>query len=150
MLQVGDKAPEFALPDQHGTTLRLSELLQSGPVVLYFYPAAMTFGCTKESCHFRDLATEFEALGAQRIGISNDAVGKQKQFDDKHSLGFPLLSDADQMVAEAFGVRKSGLTPVKRATFVIDRDGTIRDVISSEVRFAKHADDALATLQKLG
>lgn len=150
MLQVGDKAPDFELPDQHGTTLRLSTLLANGPVVVYFYPAAMTFGCTKESCHFRDLSGEFEAVGAQRVGISNDPVGKQKQFDDKHSLGFPLLSDTDQTVAEAFGVKRGGLTPVKRATFVIDRDGTIRDVIASEVRFAKHADEALATLKKLG
>ena len=64
-------------------------------MVLFFYPAAMTYGCTKESCHFRDMGAEFAAVGAQRVGISADKVEKQKQFSDKHSFDFPLLSDAD-------------------------------------------------------
>ena len=151
MLKPGEQAPDFELPDQTGTTLKLSELLGSGPVVLFFYPAAMTYGCTKESCHFRDLSTEFEALGAQRVGISKDKVDKQKQFDERHSLGFPLLSDADQAVAQAFGVKGGmlGLSPVKRATFVIDRDRTIRAAIASEVSMNSHADKALETLRNL-
>lgn len=150
-MKQGDKAPDFELPDQTGTTLRLSEMVNNGPVVLFFYPAAMTYGCTKESCHFRDLSTEFEALGAQRVGISRDDVSKQKKFDERHSLGFPLLSDADRRVAEAYGVKGGmlGLSPVKRTTFVIGRDQMIEAVINSEVQMNAHADKALEVLRRL-
>ncbi len=147
----GDQAPDFELKDQTGTTRQLSEMLKSGPVVLFFYPAAMTAGCTKESCHFRDLAAEFAAAGGQPVGISRDAPSKQKQFDDKHSLGFPLLADTERTVAESFGVKGGilGLSPVKRATFVIDRDRIVRAVIKSEVQMNTHADKALAVLRTL-
>ena len=83
-MQTGDEVPDFELPDQNGTMRRLSTMLVDGPVVLFFYPAALTTGCTKEACHFRDLAAEFAAAGAQRIGISLDSVTKQGQFADKH------------------------------------------------------------------
>jgi peroxiredoxin Q/BCP len=147
----GQQVPDFELPDQSGNPVRLSSLLEKGPVVLFFYPAAMTYGCTKESCHFRDLAAEFAAVGAQPVGISADEVSKQKQFDEKHSLGFPLLSDTDRRVAEQMGVKRSGgITPVKRATFVIGTDRTVLDVISSELRFNLHADRALALLRQTG
>ncbi|HEY1466402.1 MAG TPA: peroxiredoxin, partial [Acidimicrobiales bacterium] len=117
----GDAVADFELPDQTGTPRRLSELLQDGPVVLFFYPAAMTYGCTKESCHFRDLKAEFEAVGAQRVGISADTVEKQKQFADKHEFDYPLLSDSDSSVADQFGIKRSVtiLGKNKRATFVI-------------------------------
>jgi peroxiredoxin Q/BCP len=115
--------------------------------VLFFYPAAMTSGCTAESCHFRDLAAEFEAVGAQRIGISADTVDKQKEFSDSHSFDYPLLSDPDGEVATAFGVKRRFLTPVKRATFVIAADGKIAEVITSEFNMTAHADEALKSLQ---
>ena len=102
-MRKGDVVPDFELPDQTGTPRTLSGFLADGPVVLFFYPAAMTYGCTKESCHFRDLATEFAAVGAQPVGISADAVEKQKRFDEKESLGFPLLSDPDRVVAAQLG-----------------------------------------------
>jgi peroxiredoxin Q/BCP len=147
-MRKGDVVPDFELPDQTGTPRRLSELLTRGPVVLFFYPAAMTYGCTKESCHFRDLAAEFAAVGAQPVGISADTVDKQKQFDEKESLGLPLLSDPDRAVAAQFGVKRSvGLLKVKRSTFVIDTDRTILDVIHSEVSMGSHADKALALLK---
>ena len=98
--------PDFELPDQDGTPRTLAGLLADGPVVLFFYPAAMTAGCTKESCHFRDLAAEFAELGAQRVGISTDAVAKQKEFADKHGFDYPLLSDVDGTVARIFGVKR--------------------------------------------
>jgi peroxiredoxin Q/BCP len=147
----GDQVQDFELLDQTGTARRLSELLADGPVVLFFYPAALTYGCTKESCHFRDLASEFKAAGAQPVGISRDAITKQKQFDERHSLGFPLLSDPDRKVAEAFGVKGGmlGLAPVKRTTFVIDRDRTVRAVISSEISMNSHADGALEAVRAL-
>ncbi len=143
----GDKVSDFELPDETGTPRRLQEFLDKGAVVLFFYPAAMTYGCTKESCHFRDLKSEFEALGAQRLGISADGVEKQKQFSDKHAFDYPLLSDADKKVANQFGVRRgTGFLPNKRATFVIDADGTVLDVISSELNMNTHADRALKAL----
>ena len=147
-IRVGDEAPDFELPDETGAPRKLSELLEDGPVVLFFYPAAMTMGCTRESCHFRDLAGEFEAVGAQRVGISADGIDKQKQFADKHSFGYPLLSDVDRTVAEAFGVKRTfGMLPVKRATFVIGTDRKVLAVINSEVNMNKHADAALAALR---
>ena len=146
-MKPGDQAPEFELPDETGATRRLSDLLASGPVVLFFYPGAMTPVCTKESCHFRDLKAEFDALGAQPVGISADAVGKQKQFADTYSFGFPLLSDEDGTVAKAYGVHRNiSILPNKRVTFVIGRDGRILDVVRSELRAGVHADRALKVL----
>jgi peroxiredoxin Q/BCP len=143
----GATAPDFELPDVDGSPVRLSDLLEEGPVVLFFYPTAMTGGCTKEACHFRDLSAEFDAVGAQRLGISADPVGRQKRFAELHGFDYPLLSDEDREVAAAFGVRRRFLTPVKRATFVIDRDLTVRRVITSEMNMEAHADEALAVLR---
>jgi len=145
----GSQAPDFELPDQDGTPVRLSAALEKGPVVLFFYPVASSSGCTKEACHFRDLATEFAALGAQRFGISTDPVAAQKRFADSHGFDYPLLSDESGEVARALGVKRKYVTPVKRATFVIDRDRTIRAVISSELNMDVHADRALAALRAL-
>jgi peroxiredoxin Q/BCP len=128
----------------------LSSLLAAGPVVLFFYPAAMTPGCTKEACHFRDLASEFSALGAARVGISTDGVDKQARFADSQRFDYPLLSDADGRVAESFGVKRGLLgkfLPVKRTTFVIDSDRTVLVVISSEFNMDTHADKALEALR---
>jgi peroxiredoxin Q/BCP len=145
-LRTGETVPDFELPDQTGTPRKLSDFLAKGPVVLFFYPAAMTYGCTKESCHFRDLAAEFGAVGAQPVGISADPVEKQKQFDEKESLGLPLLSDPDRTVAAQLGAKR-GFGPNKRTTFVIDADGTLLDVIHSEISMNSHADKALAVLK---
>ncbi len=148
MLRSGDRAPDFTLPDQDAHEVNLARLLESGPVVLFFYPAAMTSGCTAEACHFRDLAAEFTQAGAQRVGISADAVDRQKLFADRNGFDFPLVADPDRSVAEAYGVRRRfGPSPVKRATFVIGPDGLIIEAISSELRMDKHADDALAALK---
>lgn len=149
-MRQGDRVDDFVLPDQTGSDRRLTDLLADGPVVLFFYPAAMTPGCTKEACHFRDLAGEFAAVGAQRVGISMDSVGKQAQFADKQRFDYPLLSDSDGKVATAFGVKRGllgRLMPVKRVTFVIDTDSTVLDVIASETSMDSHADKALETLR---
>jgi len=147
MLDTGDIAPDFTLPDQTGTPRALSALLADGPVVLFFYPKAMTAGCTKESCHFRYLSSEFAAVGGQRVGISADKVDKQAAFDEKNSLGYPLLSDSSKTVAEQFGVKRSLLPLSKRATFVIDTDRRILKAISSETNMDVHADEALQVLR---
>jgi thioredoxin-dependent peroxiredoxin len=147
-MRTGDVVPDFELPDQTGTPRSLSGFLADGPIVLFFYPAAMTYGCTKESCHFRDLASEFAAVGAQPVGISADKVEKQKQFDEKESLGFPLLSDSERSVAALLGAKRGpSFLPNKRVTFVIDTDRRILDVIHSEVSMGSHADKALALLK---
>lgn len=149
-IRPGDRAPDFELPDQTGTVRSLSGLLADGPVVLFFYPAAMTPGCTKEACHFRDLAGEFADVGAVRVGISTDAVDKQAKFSDSQRFDYPLLSDTDGKVAEEFGVKRGLLgkfMPVKRTTFVIDTDRTVLDVIASEVNMDTHADKALGILR---
>lgn len=149
-MDIGDTAPDFTLPDHTGTKQTLSGLLEGGPVVLFFYPAAMTPGCTAESCHFRDLATEFAEAGARRVGISADPVDKQAAFADKHGFDFPLLSDADGTVARQFGVRRNfGPLPTKRATFVIDTDRKVLAVIKSEIRMNVHADKALEALRRV-
>ena len=149
-MDVGDIAPDFELPDENGSLRKLSDLVVAGPVVLFFYPAAMTPGCTAESCHFRDMKAEFDAVGAQRVGISADQVEKQKRFSDKHSFDFPLLSDPDGTVATQYGVRRrfTALSPTKRATFVIGSDRRIIAVVKSEVRMSLHADRALEALRK--
>ncbi|GLE50977.1 peroxiredoxin [Mycobacterium montefiorense] len=149
-MKTGDTVADFELPDQTGSPRTLSALLADGPVVLFFYPAAMTPGCTKEACHFRDLASEFAAVGASRVGISTDAVQKQAKFADKENFDYPLLSDTEGTVATQFGVKRGllgKLMPVKRTTFVIDTDRTVLDVISSEFSMAAHADQALQTLR---
>jgi peroxiredoxin Q/BCP len=146
-MRPGDPVPDFELPAQDGTPVRLSEELTRGPVVLFFYPKALTPGCTKESCHFRDLEAEFAALGAVRLGISADPVDRQRQFSEKHGLDFPLLSDADRTVARQFGVKRPGPLFNKRATFVIGTDGRLLATIHAEIDMAKHADEALTVLR---
>ena len=146
-MKSGDVVEDFELPASTGERVRLSDELASGPVVLFFYPRAMTPGCTKESCHFRDLAGEFADVGARRLGISADPVARQQKFSDKHGFDFPLLSDVDQSIAKRFGVRRPGPLFNRRMTFVIDRDRTVLHVISSETDMDKHADVALATLR---
>jgi len=150
-MKSGDVADDFELPDQTGARRKLSDFLTKGPVVLFFYPAAMTPGCTKEACHFRDLAAEFAAVGAQRVGISTDSIDKQAEFADKQSFDYPLLSDSEGAIATTFGVKRGllgKLMPVKRTTFVIDTDRTVLDVISSEFSMETHADKALEVLRQ--
>jgi peroxiredoxin Q/BCP len=146
----GDLVPDFELPDQTGTPRSLSGLLADGPVVLFFYPAAMTPGCTREGCHFRDIGAEYRLAGVQRVGISRDSVARQKQFADRYGFDYPLLSDADGTVAGLFGVARGGLLgklgPVKRATFAIGKDQRVVKVIASETNMNVHADEALRAL----
>lgn len=151
-MRTGDLVPDFELPDQTGTTRSLSGLLADGPVVLFFYPAAMTTGCTKEACHFRDVAAEYQAAGVQRVGISMDSVDKQKEFSDQHSFDYPLLADTEGTVAETFGIRRGKFgarlgAPVKRWTFVIGSDRKVIKAIHSETKMDVHADEALAAVR---
>lgn len=150
-MRTGDLVEDFELLDDNGEPRRLSDFLKTGPVVLFFYPAAMTSGCTAETCHFRDLAAEFAAVGAVRVGISKDAVERQREFAETNNLGYPLLSDPDGVVARQFGVRrKVALGPLvtKRMTFVIGTDSRVIEVVHSEISMDAHADRALQALKQ--
>ncbi len=148
-MKVGDIAPDFTLPREDGTMLCLYDQLSRGPVVLFFYPKAMTSGCTAESCHFRDLSKEFAKHGAIRIGISADRVEKQRQFSEKHDFDYPLVSDSNRQVAQAYEVKRPGPLFNRRVTFVIGTDQKIAGVISSELNMDKHADEALKIVASL-
>ena len=132
-LEPGDPAPAFALPDQHGTTVRLEDL-RGRKVLVYFYPAADTPGCTKQSCDLRDHRQDLAGIGAEVVGISPDRPEAQLAFDRKYDLGFPLLSDPDHHVAEAWGAwgekTRNGKTSVGiiRSSFLVDEDGRIERV----------------------
>ncbi|NCQ31867.1 MAG: thioredoxin-dependent thiol peroxidase [Armatimonadetes bacterium] len=129
-LKVGDSAPAFTLPDQEGNMVKLSDF-KGRKVLLYFYPKADTPGCTTQSCSVRDAAGELEQLGVARLGLSPDQPDRQRKFDDKYSLGFPLLSDADHAVAEAYGAwgekTMYGKTNmgIIRSSFLVDEEGKL-------------------------
>jgi peroxiredoxin Q/BCP len=145
VLQAGDQATDFELPDQNGDLVRLSDL-RGETVVLYFYPRADTPGCTTQACGIRDRSAEYAEAGARVIGVSPDEPGALKKFDGKHSLGFTLLGEADQAVADAYGAwgEKSmygkKYMGMLRSTFIIDPDGKIARVFP-KVQPKKH--DAL-------
>jgi peroxiredoxin Q/BCP len=150
MISPGDKAPNFTLPDQDGNKVKLTGL-RGQKVVLYFYPKADTPGCTTQAQGVRDRAADYDAAGAVVLGVSRDPVERIAKFADKHSLGFPLLSDADHSVAEAYGVwvEKSmygrKFMGMQRATFVIDPKGKVTHVFP-KVSPKTHDDVVLAAL----
>jgi peroxiredoxin Q/BCP len=134
VIEPGEQAPEFELPDQDGATVKLSEL-RGQTVVLYFYPKADTPGCTTQACGIRDRRSDYAAAGVRVLGVSPDPVAKVKKFHDKFDLGFTLLADADHAVAERYGtwIEKSMYGRKywgnARATFIIDGEGIVRHVI---------------------
>jgi thioredoxin-dependent peroxiredoxin len=150
VIEQGDQAPDFALPDQDGTTVKLSDL-RGQPVVVYFYPKADTPGCTTQACGVRDHSGDYAKAGAVVLGISPDPVGKVKKFHEKHNLNFALLADEDHAVAEGYGVwvTKSmygrSYLGNERTTFVIDGDGRIASVLR-KVKPAEHDALVLAAL----
>ena len=150
MLNSGDPAPDFTLPDQHGNPVTLSDF-NGKNVVLYFYPKADTPGCTTQACGVRDHRADYEHADAVVLGVSPDPVKKIAKFDDKYDLGFPLLGDEDHKVAEAYGVwvEKSmygrKYMGMERSTFVIGPDGVIKDVFR-KVKPAEHDELVLGAL----
>ena len=149
-LTVGDKAPPFTLSTADGRQVSLSDYRGRQPVVVYFYPKDDTPGCTAEACAFRDQYEDFKQAGAEVIGISSDAPEAHAKFASKHHLPFLLLSDRDGAVRKAYGVPATlGLLP-GRVTFVIDREGIIRHLFSSQFRATKHVSEAIRALKSLG
>jgi thioredoxin-dependent peroxiredoxin len=151
LLQPGDQAPDFTLPDQHGNPVTLSEL-RGQKVVVYFYPRADTPGCTVQACGVRDHRDDYDAAGAVVLGVSPDPVKDVAKFDEKFDLGFTLLADEDHSVAESYGVwvEKSmygrKFMGNERTTFVIDPDGVIQEVLRN-VKPAEHDDLVLGALR---
>lgn len=150
-IKVGDRAPDFTLPRADGAPVRLSELLQKGPVVLYFYPKDETRGCTAEACSFRDDYEDFKGAGAEVVGVSSDSTAAHEAFAKRHRLPFVLLSDTEGAVRKLYGVKPNFLGLVAgRVTYVIDRDGTVRHVFDSQLQATRHVAEALDVLKKLG
>ena len=148
-VQVGDQAPDLALPDRSGKTVRLSEL-RGKPVVLYFYPKDDTPGCTKESCTFRDQYQDFQDAGAEVIGVSSDSPESHEKFATKYRLPFVLLSDRGGAVRKLYGVPSTlGVLP-GRVTYVIDGQGTVRHIFNSQLQAAQHVEEALKALRDIG
>jgi thioredoxin-dependent peroxiredoxin len=146
---VGSLAPDFTLPSQSGEMVSLGDFLGKRPVVIFFYPKDNTSGCTKEVCSFRDSFEELGKLDAEVIGISSDSVESHKGFAEKHELPFTLLSDEGGKVRRLYGVPTTlGLLP-GRVTYVIDREGVVRNVFSSQIAVERHVEEALKTLASL-
>ena len=150
MIEAGEKAPEFTLPDQDGNEVSLSDFA-GRTLVLYFYPKADTPGCTTQARGIRDRAAEYEAAGAVVVGVSPDPVARVKKFHGGQSLNFTLLADSDHAVCEAYGVwaEKSMYGKkywgAQRSTFIIDGDGTVAGVIE-KASPKTHDDEVLAVL----
>ena len=153
MLEVGQKAPEFCLLNEKNEEVCLKDY-KGKWVVLYFYPRAMTPGCTTESCNFSDRFDSFEAINTVILGVSADPPGRQLKFKDKYELKFPLLSDENHDVLEAYGVWKpkklygKEFLGIVRSTFIIDPEGKIAK-IWAKVKVAGHADDVKYSLEEL-
>jgi peroxiredoxin Q/BCP len=145
-VDVGSVAPDFTLPSQSGEMVSLRDIVGTKPVVLFFYPKDDTLGCTKEVCAFRDEHDEFAKLNAEVMGISSDSVESHRSFAAKHDLPFTLLSDERGKVRKLYGVPSTfGLFP-GRVTYVIDREGVVRRIFSSQLSVEQHVGEALKAL----
>ncbi len=140
MLNKGEKAPDFSLPDHDGNTVTLGSLLNDGPLVLYFYPADFTPGCTKEACDIRDMHDDISDVGLKVVGVSPQDSTSHSRFREKHNLPFMLLDDSDKSVIRAYGVNGPLGFGVRRATFLINTDGVIEDVVVADLLIGKHGD----------
>jgi thioredoxin-dependent peroxiredoxin len=138
MLKTGDRAPDFTLPDQDGREITLSALLADGPLVLYFYPADFTPGCTREACTIRDMHDEIAAAGMRVVGISPQDAASHARFRDKYGLQFTLLADPGKAVVKAYGVDGPLGIGVRRATFLLGADGVVRDAVLADIRIGRH------------
>jgi peroxiredoxin Q/BCP len=150
MLQAGDKAPDFTLPDQDGNQVSLHALLGEGPVVLYFYPADFTPGCTKEACSIRDMHDEIAAAGMRVVGVSPQDADSHARFRDKHGLPFTLVADPGKVAVQAYGVDGPLGIGVRRATFLIGPDGVIRDAVLADLRVGRHEEFIRAAVAAAG
>jgi thioredoxin-dependent peroxiredoxin len=147
---VGDRAPDFSLRAQDGSLVTLSDLIGRGNLVLFFYPKDRTPGCTAEAGAFRDAYAALKERGAEIVGVSSDSVESHKGFAEECELPFRILSDEDGELRRSFGVRSTmGIVP-GRVTYIIDREGEVRSVFSSQFQATRHAKEALEFLDRIG
>ena len=145
----GSLAPNFTLPSQSGKVVSLRDFLGKKPVILYFYPKDDTPGCTKEACAFRERYEDFRELHAEVIGISSDSVELHRSFAAEHELPFTLLSDEGGKVRKLYGASSTfGLFP-GRVTYVLDEEGVVRHIFSSQLGVEKHVEEALEALRSM-
>lgn len=148
-MNIGDRAPDFVLPDQSGRQVRLSEIAPGKTLVVFFYPKDGTPVCTREACSFRDSQHAFERYNAQVIGVSSDGVDSHRDFAAANHLDFPLLSDAGGKVRKLWGVPTTlGILP-GRVTYVIDAGGVMRYVYSAQLEVSKHTLTALEAVKAI-
>jgi peroxiredoxin Q/BCP len=144
----GDTAPDFDGPTSDGSRLGLKNFVGKKNVVLYFYPKDDTPGCTKEACSFRDNLDSIRRMGAEIIGVSLDSVESHRKFASKYNLPFPLISDKEKRLAQAYGVLKDTGTSASRVTFIIDKAGKVAKVFP-KVDVTKHTEEVVAALKEL-
>ena len=138
MLPLGTRAPEFTLPDQEGSNVSLTTLLNHGPLILYFYPADFTPGCTREACAIRDLHSELLGSGLEVAGVSPQAPESHRDFRAKYKLPFTLLSDCEKFVIRMYDLNGPLGLGVRRGTYLIDQSRNIRDAVVADFRIAHH------------
>jgi peroxiredoxin Q/BCP len=148
-VEVGDKAPDFTLPDQSGTVVKMSDFMGKKIIVLYFYPRDFSRGCTAEACAFRDSYDVFVEVGAQVIGISSQSVESHSKFAMFYKLPFILLSDEDGKVRKLYGVPLTLGILTGRVTYIIDKKGTVRHIFSSQLNPKKHIEEALTIVKEI-
>jgi thioredoxin-dependent peroxiredoxin len=140
MLKAGERAPEFTLPDENGKDRSLTELLNSGAIILYFYPADFTPGCTRQACKLRDLHAEIQKSGLRVVGISPQSPESHTKFREKYRIPFDLLSDEHKTVIKMYGLNGPLGLGVRRATYLIDGSRRVRDVVLADIRIGRHMD----------
>lgn len=148
-VKVGDQAPDFTLTSGAGTPVSLKDFIGQKPVVLYFYPKDETPGCTAQACGFRDEYAVFQELGAEVLGVSGDSVNAHQKFAASHQLPFPLLSDGGDKLRKLYGVPATlGILP-GRVTYIIDKQGIVRQIFNSQLNFKGHIEEALKVLKQI-
>ncbi len=153
MLKAGEQAPEFTLENDKNEEVSLSELLRNGPLILYFYPADFTPGCTAEACSIRDIHSDIQSVGLQVAGVSPQDADSHARFRQKHELPFELLCDPDKVAAKMYDVDGPFGVGVRRATFLIGEDRTIHDAVQADLRIGRHEEfikNAIALRQSDG
>lgn len=140
MLSVGERAPEFVLQDNHGKDVSLSDLLLRGPLILYFYPADFTPGCTKEACSIRDIHADIQSVGLKVVGISPQEVETHRRFRAEHKLPFDLLCDPEKVAITMYDVDGPLGFGVRRVTYLINQDRVIQGAVQADLRIGKHAE----------
>lgn len=153
MLNTGSRAPDFSLPNENGETITLASLIAEGPLILYFYPADFTPGCTKEACSIRDIHGELVAAGLRVVGVSPQDGESHARFRDQYDLPFSLLSDERKEAIKAYDADGPFGVGVRRITYLIDADGMIADAIQADILVGRHTDfirNAISIQQKSG